>query len=592
MTSSSTPTNPTGIIHHQQQPSPILSSTGVTATGNSLFPGLVDPTIAKRQRLAASAFAATQAQAVAAQVAALQQAAAIAQQQQHQHQAFMSNAGMLAGVPVSSSAALQHALWAGKIAQMSHSHKHETKISEPQMSNLLILGQNASNATTGTSNSSTPGQQQQQQSSGTTRERDTSSTASQLDISTQQQPNAVLRVIIDSMIYPVTLDVLHSIFSRYGKVLRIITFNKNNTFQALVQLSEANAAQQARQALDGQNVYNNCCTLRIDYSKLSTLNVKYNNDKSRDYTNPTLPSGELSLEQQLSLISAAAGQNQVASNPLSAMVPNGFSFLQSGNQLAFAQQALSGDGLSVSQSLAPFLGQLGGGLGNTAGITGTNNLSGATPTVAGIPFSPINILGITPVVLVSNLNEQKITPDALFTLFGVYGDVQRVKILFNKKDNALIQFAEPQQAQHSIQHLDKVRWQDRVIRVTASKHSNVQMPKEGQPDAGLTRDYTNSSLHRFKKPGSKNYMNIYPPSNTLHLSNIPPNTSEDFLKKAFEDKKFNIVEFKFFQRDHKMALVQLPDAEQAINALIELHNYKLADNAHLRVSFSKKGITI
>ncbi len=30
-----------------------------------------------------------------------------------------------------------------------------------------------------------------------------------------------------------------------------------------------------------------------------------------------------------------------------------------------------------------------------------------------------------------------------------------------------------------------------------------QLPKEGQPDAGLTKDFTNSSLHRFKKPGSK-----------------------------------------------------------------------------------------
>jgi hypothetical protein len=29
---------------------------------------------------------------------------------------------------------------------------------------------------------------------------------------------------------------------------------------------------------------------------------------------------------------------------------------------------------------------------------------------------------------------------------GVYGDVHRVKILFNKKDSALIQFATPQQA--------------------------------------------------------------------------------------------------------------------------------------------------
>jgi len=40
-------------------------------------------------------------------------------------------------------------------------------------------------------------------------------------------------------------------------------------------------------------------------------------------------------------------------------------------------------------------------------------------------------------------------------------------------------------------------------------------------DAGLTKDYTNSPLHRFKKPNSKNYHNIFPPSATLHLSNIP-----------------------------------------------------------------------
>lgn len=75
----------------------------------------------------------------------------------------------------------------------------------------------------------------------------------------------------------------------------------SDTFQALVQLSEASAAQSARHGLDGQNVYNGCCTLRIDYSKLATLNVKYNNDKSRDYTNPNLPSGEISFEHQLNL---------------------------------------------------------------------------------------------------------------------------------------------------------------------------------------------------------------------------------------------------------------------------------------------------
>jgi len=48
--------------------------------------------------------------------------------------------------------------------------------------------------------------------------------------------------------------------------------------------------------LNGQNIYNGCCTLQIDFSKLHALNVKYNNDKSRDYTNPTLPSSENSNE--------------------------------------------------------------------------------------------------------------------------------------------------------------------------------------------------------------------------------------------------------------------------------------------------------
>lgn len=50
------------------------------------------------------------------------------------------------------------------------------------------------------------------------------------------------------------------------------------------------------QTLDGQNIYNSCCTLRIDFSKMQSLNVKYNNDKSRDYTNPTLPTGDPNLD--------------------------------------------------------------------------------------------------------------------------------------------------------------------------------------------------------------------------------------------------------------------------------------------------------
>lgn len=39
-----------------------------------------------------------------------------------------------------------------------------------------------------------------------------------------------------------------------------------------------------------------------------------------------------------------------------------------------------------------------------------------------------------------------------------------------------------------------------------------------------------------------------------------------------------------------MALLQLESVDVALEALIVMHNFKLAENAHLRVSFSKSGI--
>ena len=139
-------------------------------------------------------------------------------------------------------------------------------------------------------------------------------------------------------------------------------------------------------------------------------------------------------------------------------------------------------------------------------------------------------------------------------------------------------------------HLDKIKLWNKPIRVMPSKHTSVQLPKDGQPDAGLTKDYTSSNLHRFKKPGSKNYSNIYPPSSTLHLSNIPSSIEEPELKQAFVTEGLNVVAFKFFPKDRKMALVQLATVEDAIIALVKLHNYQLSETSHLRVSFSKSTI--
>jgi len=379
-------------------------------------------------------------------------------------------------------------------------------------------------------------------------------------------PNTVLRVIVEHMVYPVTLDVIFQIFSRVGKVMKIVTFTKNNTFQALIQYPDVITAQAAKLSLDGQNIYNACCTLRIEYSKLSNLNVKYNNDKSRDYTNPSLPTGDPALDMHSSALSLQ--QSGMLGSPFAAM------------GLANLAQQFGAAGQLGAAGLA--------GIGGYPGLGGTAQAQAMAQAAVG--RYPGSGGGQGCVLLVSNMSEDQTEPDHLFILFGVYGDVQRVKILFNKKDTALIQMAEPQQALLAINHLDKTKLWGKVIRVMHSKHTTVQLPKDGQPDAGLTKDYANSGLHRFKKPGSKNYQNIYPPSATLHLSNIPSQVEEEDLRKAFQAINLTVQAFKFFPKDRKMALVQLPTVDEAITALVKLHNYQLSETSHLRVSFSKSTI--
>ncbi|XP_066551912.1 polypyrimidine tract-binding protein 1b isoform X2 [Amia ocellicauda] len=389
---------------------------------------------------------------------------------------------------------------------------------------------------------------------------------SSVDTSGLGTQSPVLRIIVENLFYPVTLDVLHQIFSKFGTVLKIITFTKNNQFQALLQYSDGLTAQHAKLALDGQNIYNACCTLRINFSKLTSLNVKYNNEKSRDYTRPDLPTGDSQPSIDHQTMAAAFGAPGIISANPYAGAP--------GFPPAFAIQQAAGLTMpGVPGALASLAMPSAAAAAAAAGRLGMHGLGGGHS-----------------VLLVSNLNSERVTPQCLFILFGVYGDVMRVKILFNKKENALVQMADGTQAQLAMSHLNGQKLHGKAIRVTLSKHTTVQLPREGQEDQGLTKDFSNSPLHRFKKPGSKNYQNIFPPSATLHLSNIPPSVVEEDLKMLFASSGALVKAFKFFQKDRKMALIQMGSVEEAIQCLIEFHNHDLGENHHLRVSFSKSTI--
>jgi hnRNP-L/PTB/hephaestus splicing factor len=288
-------------------------------------------------------------------------------------------------------------------------------------------------------------------------------------------------------------------------------------FQALVEFATVDQAANARLFLDGKDLFQGCCHLRVSFSKRQGLVVRQNDHKSRDFT-------------------------------------------QSGKMLPI------GHGRPMGMHMPP------GGGGNAIPNMAMHPMMGGSER--------------SPVVLVSKLDE-KCTPDILFTLFGVYGDVLRVKILYNKRDTALVQFASGQQADYARQNLQACPLFGQEIGVANSKHTSIQLPREAEGKE-LTQDYVGSEFHRYRKKQFINPKNVNMPSAVLHVANIHESVTEQELRDLFGAQAPGCrPAVEFFKTNRTQAYIALGSVADGVNALISLHNYKLR-NYPLRVSFSHK----
>lgn len=223
-------------------------------------------------------------------------------------------------------------------------------------------------------------------------------------------------------------------------------------------------------------------------------------------------------------------------------------------------------------------------MGNVSPILG-----GINPMMNGAPLIvPVSVNQFTDVnvLLVKNL-PNNITPLMLFRLFGMYGNVMKIKILFNNPEKAFIEFQSPLQAELARSYLCDCTILGRTIKVEFAKKGtlvDISLLRK-EPDNQYLGDFTNSSEHRYKYVGSKNHANISPPSRVLHLSNLHPDKTEAFYKELFHHFG-TIKKFMFLKCEEKMALVQMESIEDALSILMYFHNFDV-DGKFMKVSFSK-----
>jgi len=263
----------------------------------------------------------------------------------------------------------------------------------------------------------------------------------------------ILLITIRNPVFCITADVIHSVTSTYGTVVRIVVFNKNNTPQALVEFENATVASEAKKGLHGKDLYPQGCTLQIIYSKTTKLRVTTNSDTQRDYTNTTLP-----------------------------------------EKILFS------------------------------GFTPASDFCAVYPVVDTPTKCVLVVRGFLPHIM---------TPERIFNLVCIYGNVAKIKCVPNS-NCTLIQMSNNSGADQVLQKLHKVKLFGETLHVEYSNLSFIAEPshtESGNTESKHTFNFISSRLNKFRR-NSKHKSGCFP-TKTLYFSNTPKNWNKELVKDLF-----------------------------------------------------------
>eukprot|EP00898_Chlorokybus_atmophyticus_P005458 jgi/Chlat1/5913/Chrsp4S06250 len=358
----------------------------------------------------------------------------------------------------------------------------------------------------------------------------------------QEVPNRILLVTVSNTVLPVTIDVVHQVFSPHGLIEKIVMFNKTGNLQVLVQYSSPANAVMAKQQLQAGAIHIRGL-LSTGHPVFKKLTVNQQTDRSRDYTSP---------------LSGPSGQY------LHALQPAPAGFPPSGGLDAF--------GRPLPQSVPPNVGYF---------PAGSEHHPRQYDVQSSNMYAPASSLptGASPVLLVSGLNVALANPDTLFNLFSIYGNIVRIKMLHNKPDHALVQMGDVFQAQVAINCLQGITLFGARLSINFSKHPTIMASSD-------TKEYSASPLNRFTHPSSTSYRHTTAPCSTLHASNLPPDIALPSLVELISIRG-RVTNCKLFEvNGKKQALIQMGSEEDAVNSLALLHGTAIGRHT-LRLAFSK-----
>ncbi|XP_055694096.1 heterogeneous nuclear ribonucleoprotein L isoform X1 [Lutzomyia longipalpis] len=382
------------------------------------------------------------------------------------------------------------------------------------------------------------------------------------------RPNHILLFTVINPLYPITVEVLHTISHPYGQVQRIVIFKKNGV-QAMVEFDSIESATRARDNLNGADIYSGCCTLKIDYAKPEKLNVyKNDSDTSWDFT--------------LTVKEVGNGRSPLLQDPLYGSRPQPYTKTMGEPVARKNKPPLLGPGSTTFPGYGP------------SEFHQTTESWKQAPTHAGIiketpGMGPaarnpsVNFVSQGQqqgaVMMVYGLDGQTSNTEKLFNLVCLYGNVARIKFLKTKEGTAMVQMGDSVAVERCVQHLNNIPvGNNGKLQIAFSKQnflSEVTNPFSLPDHTPSFKEFTGSKNNRFLSPTQASKNRIQPPSKILHFFNTPPGLTEEQLIGIFNIKEVPPTAVRMFPLKTERSssgLIEFSSVAQAVLAIMKCNH--------------------
>lgn len=397
-------------------------------------------------------------------------------------------------------------------------------------------------------------------------------------------PNHIVLISITNVQYPINVEVVYKICAMAGSIRKIVTFERNNIVQAMVEFHTLESADKARASLHGCDVYDNCCTMKVEYSKMTELTVRENNMHSWDFTDKSSEPADrrpVILNRPGGSAGGQSGGSMYSSNGGGGS-SMGMRSMGATNPMHSGPRSINGnaDLMSMVQTQLAAQGNMGcPPVGPNTGLSMDRDYGD----------------GGTCVLMAYGLDSEKWDPLKVFNLLCLYGNVNKVFFMKNKEGTAMIEMSDPIFADNVTRFVGEMNLLGNTVKFNHSKkHVRLtQIPIEYDLPNGsssIRNFYQEKNMNRFVREDQARKNRMMYPTKVLHFFNAD-RIADNELMQLFADQgapeptNIKWQDPKEGSRGGLSGLLYFESAVDAANALV-LMNHSNIGERNTKMGFS------